>query len=397
MGENLDEVLENRNLTVQITYYANGGKFENNSFEKDLYYQANTKALNIGIVNPTSGSVTVTRNNYKILGWCYVESVTDEEKGLCTLGEEFDFSQPLTEGEKIILGAKWQALNGLKVVMACDEGETILVDKEANKVPEGKDSFKNGDVIGEIAYDSKDSVSVSASAPEKKLFSVANKTHTFYGYFWDAECTDPVTGTIKRGEEQQTVYAKYLKGNWTFVSTALDVTKMLSDVGEGKRYWIRNDIDCSSINGAPLGALNAEIQGNGFALKNLTFNKSLEGSDNKAAMLGDIGSNAKIENLKIENATMNVTLKTAAVVADVYFLFTSKAAGATVTNVTVSGTLTIEGPSGAIVENMMDGDTVVYDNCLFGGYATDEEYLQEAGENGFTVLGDKTAFITVDI
>lgn len=396
MGESLDEALENRNLTAQITYYANGGKFENNAYAKNLYYEANTKALNIGVVNPTSGSVTVTRNNFKLLGWYHVERVTDEAKGLCELGDEFDFSQPLQKGDNFMLAAKWQALVGVKVILACDEDAMLYVDKDASKVPEA-DSFENGDVLGEIDYDSKDQVSVSSSTPEKKLFSVKDKTHTFFGYYWDAECTQPITGAIKRGEEQTTIYAKYIEGDWTFVSTSSDVNAMFNDMKAGKRYWLKNDIDCSSIKRATLTNFNAEIQGNGFALKNLNMTKSLEGSDTVASMLGNIGASAKIENLKIENVNIEITLKTSSVSASVYFLFASKAAEATVTNVTVSGTLLIKGPNGAIVENMMEEDVIVYDNCLFGGYATDDAYLAEAGTNEFVVEGDKTTFVTVDI
>ena len=117
MGESLEEVLETRDLSPRVTYYANGGLFESNNGVKDLYYPTGAKALDIGKINPTSGSISISRSGFEIVGWCIAEQV-DEETGLCTLGDEWDFTTQLKEGEHIKLAAKWRALVGLQVVMA---------------------------------------------------------------------------------------------------------------------------------------------------------------------------------------------------------------------------------------------------------------------------------------
>lgn len=396
MGESLDEALATRDLTAQVTYYANGGLFENNAKVKNIYYSTGSKALHIGEVNPTSGSIDISRAGYELAGWYHVDKITDEKNGLCELGDEVDFSTPLAEGEHWTIAAKWRALVGLKVVMVCDAGATIAVDK-AIDLKEGVTSFKNGDVIGEIGYDSKDTVT-SAATPDVKLFTVKNKTHTFFGYYADAACTKEVSWPIKRGETQQTVYAKYIEGDWTFVKTAREVSQMFAALkgGANKRYWIANDIDCSSLTSVDsITSFGGEIKGNGYTLSNLTFNKSLTAGVNKFAMFGDIQETAKLSDITFTGVKLNATLRPS-MHAQIYVVFTSKAAGATVANVNVSATLTVDAPKGenaSFVDNINGSGAMTYDNCLFGGYTTDEEYVTVSGGNEFVVDGSAEDFV----
>ena len=400
MGESLDEVLETRNLSPHVTYYANGGLFESNSAVKDLYYPIGAKALDIGNINPTSGSVDVTRSGFELAGW-YIATKVDTETGLCELGEEWDFSTELEEGEHIILAAKWRALVGLKVVMVCDAGDKISIEKKVeNDATLKGEAFKNGDVIGEIAYDSKDSIS-SAATPDTRLFTVKGKTHTFYSYYWDAACTQEISWPIERGEEQLTVYAKYIKGDWTFVKTADDVYKMFNALkgGAKKSYWICNDI--SYAKGLVLEGMVSfagEIQGNGYTIDGLKFSKQQLTQGNKFSMFGDIKETAKISNLTLTNVSVSLKLRPNSHV-NAYLVFVSKAAGATISNVSISmakeNAFIIESPTTSFIDNINGTGTATYVNCLYGGYATDAEYVAESEEAGFKVAGNPAEFITI--
>ena len=400
MGESLDEVLDTRDLSPHVTYYANGGLFESNNAVKDLYYSTGSKALNIGTVNPISGSVDIKRDGFEIVGWCIAESV-DEETGICVLGEEWDFSTELQEGEHIILGAKWRALVGLKVVMVCDTGDTIAVDKKVeNDATLQAETFKSGDVIGEIAYDSKDTVT-SAATPDTRLFTVKDKTHTFFGYYLDAECTQEVSWPLTRGEEQQTVYAKYIKGDWTFVKTADDVYKMFNALkgGAKKSYWLCNDIVYTkSVALDGMTSFAGEIQGNGYTISGLKFNKSLTQGVNKFSIFGDIKETAKISDLTLENVSVSLKLRPN-IHTQVYLAFMSMETGATVSNVTIAMAetdgLVIDGPDTSFVDNINGTGTENYESCLYGGYEADAEYIAESAGQGFTVMGAPAEFITI--
>ena len=336
MGESLEEALATRNLSPRVTYYANGGLFESNSAVKDLYYPTGAKALNIGVVNPTSGSVDIERDGFELAGWCFVKKVVDEKTGVCELGDDVDFSQPLKEKEHWVIAAKWRALVGLKVVLVCDEGETIAVDKAMDGLKEGVTSLKNGDTIGEISYDSKDTVT-SAATPDLRLFTVKDKTHTFFNYYMDAACTKEVTWPIKRAEEQQTVYAKYIKGNWSFVKTADDVYKMFAGLksGEKKSYWICNDIEYTkSAKVETISTFNGEIRGNGYTINGLTFGKELA-QGNVFSIFGDVKATAKISDLNLTGISVSLKLRPS-IHTQVYLVFSSIEAGAGISNVKLS-------------------------------------------------------------
>lgn len=400
MGESLDEALATRNLSPRVTYYANGGLFESNSAVKDLYYPTGAKALNIGVVNPTSGSVDISRDGFELAGWYFVEKVVDEKTGVCELGDEVDFTQPLKEKEHWVIAAKWRALVGLKVVLVCEDGETLAVDKAMDGLKEGVTSLKNGDVIGEISYDSKDTVT-SAATPDLRLFTVKDKTHTFFNYYMDAACTQEVAWPIKRAEEQQTVYAKYIKGDWSFVKTADDVYKMFAALkgGASKSYWLCNDIEYTKTSAVEtINSLKGEIKGNGYTISGLTFSRELS-QGNTFSIFGDVKAAAKISDLNLTNISISLKLRTS-IHTNVYLVFASMEAGAGISNVKLSfkeNGVAIDCPNRednkSYVDNINGTGTAVYTNCLYGGYNTDADYLTATESKGFTVTGNMEEII----
>ena len=82
-----------------------------------------------------------------------------------------------------------------------------------------------------------------------------------------------------------------------------------------------------------------------------------------------------------------------------YLVFLSKAAGAAISQVTISMAETdafvIDGPDTSFVDNINGAGTAVYTSCLYGGYETDAEYVAEAAGQGFTVVGSAEEFITI--
>ena len=383
-GESFDEVIAGKNLVAQVTYYSNGGSFEGTSTQKDLYYQSGKKALNIGVVTPSNGSVEIARNNYVFDGWYYAvldeegkPIYADEDKKLYQLGDKVDFSVPLQEGDHWIVVAKWLAAVKVNVVLVCDKDASIPV-----KVKEGEEaiSYKNGDVVEVRPYDTADQVVNPGDG--KAPFSMSGKDYTFVDYYADAACTKLVQWPIKKQEEDVNVYAKYIKGEWEVVRTPKDVSDMFNSISAGKRYWLVKDVDVTGRKISAKSTFDGEIQGNGYTISNLSVQKSKITGGSTVSLFGDIQATAVIENLTLANLQMDYSLQSSPV--SIYYAFASIAEGAKIANVKLSGKMTVTKGEGHIITTFGDG----YANCLYGGYASDAEYLEQTGGKGCVVEGN---------
>ncbi len=389
LNVSLEGKIEKLDLKAHVTYYANGGTFESDAVTKEMYYKDNTLPLDIG--NPdvaiTSGTANISRNNYDLVGWCYAvldgndnPKFEDEANGLYKLGEPVDFTKKLQSGERLHFVAKWQAKVEVKVRLVFDgeAGEKIYsADKE-------DEAFANGDVVDTRVYNTEDKVVKKETAP----FSVKNQTHTFLNYYADEECTTPVAWPIVKQEgqtEDVTIYAKYIKGDWNILRVKADVNEMFANVAEGKRYYLAQDIDVSGLTINARKDFNGELQGNNHVISNLKVEKTGIPAGEAVAMFGAIGESAVIENVTFANVTMTYTVKKEATA--IYFVFSSIHANAKITNVKLSGTMTIS------VEDVMNGvgnmQNGNYSTSLYGGY-TNAEYA-----GGFSVEGDPAEFITI--
>lgn len=389
LTDGLEDVLSDRNLTAQVTYYANGGAFGNNVKEKNFYYPENAKAINISQTSITSGSIKIERAGYELVGWYFVELdgngqpvFENEEEGVYKLEDEVNFNQLLQKGDHWIVAAKWRALVGIKVVMVCEEGATVEVGQAKDGITAGATSFTNGDEIGELSYSSKGVANLSTALPDSKLFTVKDKAFTFLSYYMDAACTVPAPNSVTRGEEDITIYAKYLTGNWNLVKEAGDLSDMFK--GKAENYYLVNDIDYTGKGLIqPSKDFKGVIQGNGHTISNLKIGKTLLASDTQISMFGNIAQGAKIENITFENVTMEYTAKTE-LFPEIYGVFTSLAEDATIENVTIRGTLSFSGPGQSAASNMMSG----YTHCLFGGYASDAVYTADGFKVRLTIDGN---------
>ena len=74
-------------------------------------------------------------------------------------------------------------------------------------------------------------------------------------------------------------------------------------------------------------------------------------------------------------------------------VFLSLHSQAQISNVHITGTMRIEiaSKNPITIENMKNG----LENCLYGGYANDEAYKTNSGNQGFIVHGDVNEFITL--
>lgn len=400
-----EELIEAEGYVASVCYYANGGKINEDSV-RELYYKAGTKALEIGVVNPTSGKLALTRMNYTFGGWYFVQLdndgnpvFEDETKTTPKLTDEkADFSVAMKDGDRWFVGAKWIADTKVFIQLVCEEGETLHVRETISGVTTEKD-YKNGDVVRAIDYESD-----GIAKPPSALFNIPDKTHTFLAYYTDPECTQLSEGAWKKQEGDVTIYAKYITGEWKIVKTTSDLRSMFNNRSSGYKYWLFNDIDASSLqvtavsyNAAAIG-FDCEIRGNGYKISGLKVNKSNIGNGEYVSIFGAIGENAKFTDVTFEN--LKVTYNANGSNVALYFVFSDIADGAQITNVNISGTVTISKSNSTQIDNMYADDGYVYDNCLFGDGTnesyTDAEYVAASGGTGFIVAGNAQDFVIIN-
>lgn len=403
LGETLEEALASRNLTVSVTYYANGGQFTSNSQDVcKLYYEADNLPLNIGaggsredyesggaaFSGPITAENAVNRKYYEFLGWYHAqkdengaylkeEIKSDDGKTVKSViyyatEELVDFKQTLPKGDYVFV-AKWREIPKFVVQLVCDTPDVEMSVKGICDEMKEKTSLKHGDTVRTFRFDENgktDSIDISAAPFTADGYTLIN-------YYYDEACTQPLSGTITRGEmnEDKTVYLRVATGVWTVVKNANDFNK----VNWGKadaRYWIANDINASSLaSKVPPSTVACEVQGNGFTISGMTYKRAGIGKTDKVSLFGEIQATAKIENLTFADLKITYEIKIVPNENDggsIYTVFTSLSESATITNVRLTGTMSISKASTA-------GDLDKSAIRCFGGYATDEDYTDENG------------------
>ncbi len=387
VGASLENTISSRDLTAHVTYYSNGGEFEGTPDKKEMYFKEGSKALDIGTINPLNGTATVSRNNYQLVGWYYAvldedgnPTFEDEAKKVYKLGDKVDFTVPLQSGDHWQIVAKWSmnVMLNVKLVLEDETAEIPVAVKEG----ETPVSYGDGEIVQKRQYSNSGKVENPGDG-EEPFEKAVTADYTFVDYYMDEECKVPVSWPIVKTDDQAedgVVYAKYIKGTWNVLRNYVDVNEMLDAFGEGNKYYLAKNIDVldrCTYYPKENATFKDEIQGNGFAIKNLSVVKGQDDpleSNESVSLFGAIASTAKIENLQLTDLSISYTVKRTP--AYVYFVFTSIEEGATVSNVRLSGSMRVAKPVGESIAKR-----------LYGDYATDEAYLQASGGNGFTVDG----------
>ncbi len=387
LNETLDDIIAANNLKARVTYFSNGGNFGNEELHvKEMYFRDQSKALNIGFTNLTSGSLEIARDDYALIGWYKAELNDDGKvvyedgtvyedgadydltKNIKASDELFDFSKPLSKGEHHYLCAKWQKDVKLLVKAALESGETITYNSGGTTI-----TYSSGDELGQFGF----GVSGTVSRPGD-ILSASNMTErfTFVEYYLEPECENIVTFPLSmpEGDEDLVIYAKYIKGVWSIVKTPNDVANMFTSQSLNS-YFIR-DIDCSGISAVNnMNYFSGKIEGNGYTVRNLKVKTNGYLRSGEAAVFGEIAPTAAIKNITFENLTFSCQVANNANL-ELYFVFKKLNEGAVISDVTVGGKLSIVNlGTGALVTNLYKNDEYSgSDHWLFGGFETDSLY-----------------------
>lgn len=422
-----EEIKAEYNLNASVTYYANGGCFNKvpESTEITLWMDASVEAYPFEIpsdnkqLNAQSphqldkGSMLVTRDRYIFDGW--YEAVIDENTGkpavdgkgaVVILPEnKVNFSKPLAMGKEMHLVAKWIPIQKVEIHVVSDVTFTATVQSITEDMELEKDSndvtvvveksVKNGDVVHLASYSTTESkVDLGSMA-----FPASNaKGATFVDFYFDEACTQVIQRedlslypTDEDGNRK--IYAKYIAGDWTLLSTANDITtKLFKENNVTGNFYLRNDIDMGVLAGgvSPRASFAGTIIGNGHTISNLkvVVSSTTIGENGVYSIFGTLKSGAKISDLTMENWTMSVTTKPSTGSVSAYFFASNVDKGATLTfdKVTIKGgALSVQKAESCTITNVYWVEDATQENggywsnttYLFGGVSNDQAFLSE--------------------
>ena len=400
IGEkSLDDLLKEEQISADVTYYANGGSFNNRPSSVKKYFGISFKnGGDFAYAYPIAEQGTehtIGRTDYVFDGWYYAELDengevvwADEAKTTPVISnKKAEFPLKVYKDEHIHLCAVWT--EDVKV-------EFYLVSEIEVSGKDGK-VYKNGDLLSLETFGASSSVDFSNKIPLESTNASCLQIYT------DIDCITPLTQKVNKPTDGENVklYAKYIEGVWIFVRNSTDVKAMFKGIDKASNaYYLLNDIDCGTQTEDGVNAFKcdmpysfeATIKGNGYKVSNVYFEESgITPQYGTMGAFGELCSTANVSNFTLENVTINYTMRSAAnaQVFTAFALFSSVEDGAeqsvvfdnfAINNLTFNITLS----SKDSISNApnVEGE---YDKThfLFGGYNTDAEFLATFG--GFTV------------
>ncbi len=344
-------------IQASVYYDANGGIFDNNQTEKTIGYLAGTLPLNIGVQNLTNGSVGIKRDGYRFCGWYLAQTdasgkaLTDTDGKTVLLGDAFDFTKRLEDGQEISLYAKWEKDKSLSVILA----GTDLTKTDGTTVA-------TGSVIKELSFVNG---SVSEYGDLAGAIGVSDREYTFIAYYTDAACTELVKWPISTSEEEiAPVYAKFVSGQWEKVSTPEEAIKMFENAMGPDKYMVIADIDLGGkqVTTSSRSSFMATIDGGGHTISNFTL--TLDNVDVKGvSMFGTLSKSASVTDLSLRDVDLQIALRNG-VMTQIYFLFGNIEDGAVVSGLQVQGKMTLKYGTDALATNIQPNS---HDAWVIGG------------------------------
>lgn len=437
---------------VKITYYANGGKFgtSNNYIPLELFVkndpaESNYNAAGVPFmdIRESGTSYTVRYDIAHVLGGWYVAdtySAGDAHEGEIKYYATFDgkdeavfpkydakgnpvydsgdgrpafaregvdeivqernvrvvasdvqvtSARRVKADEPLVVCAVWKP--ALKVVyLLKTENGAQYEDAKGNK-------YGDGDEVG-FGYFSGDSLKPS----EPCSFIDA----TYRASYFDADCTGDAIENLNRSdvtfddpEDPKTyIYAKYIDGaNWKFVTQNQQSVSQLFNglMSSENKFYIEENIDCSKFTAKFMLKndtmnMRATIQGNGHTISNLSFElPGTAAQGRQYSIFGTLSKDAEIYDLKLSGITVNFNT---GVNISYYAMWSKMEEGATLQGLEAENITATINPYGKVtVTNAQQGNR---NNWLFGGVASDLEFLAAQGDEKVKVGGENTLIIT---
>ena len=300
-----EQSFEGKNI---VTFELQGGilGYGTASTDTNIYYAYEPGSY---ILEPEKlTNYTINRTGYVFTGW-----YTDTE---CTT--KWDFKTPFTQAELTLYAGWTEAISYTYSVYYVDEVTNTPV------------------LLG--VYDN---IEYGATFSDWRGFANTRSGYTAMNFYSDAALTTlwDNTDQFERGgvDKDVPVYVGYIKGEYNLVST---YDQFVSAIKAGKNVYLMNDIACGGKD-LSFGTYNGEIAGNGHTVSGFNVPKSGTTMNPACAIFTKLGATAKIENVSFTDATYTYTgVNQSAKSFKVAALAVSSEGGATLNNVTITGTIT---------------------------------------------------------
>ena len=302
-----DDALEGKYI---VTFEVNGGilNFGTSSTNSKINFAYHPGTY---VKDPsTIANYSISRNGYDFTGW-----YTSSE---CKENEKWDFTKTL-DVENLVLYAGWEKSIRHTYDVCFVDGENV-------------------NILGSYKVNAGDKFD------DWREFASKRDGYTSIGYYQDPECLIPWDNSFAHpGGDTDcniSVYAKYIEGEWVLVD---NYNKLKSAVTSGNVY-LMCDIDCDGAELFFTKEFNKVFEGNGYTVSNFKVKKSGTIINPSLAVFQSLGQDAVIKNVEFDNVTYEFfdiaeSTDKVEVVANVAALAVNIKAGATVDNVSISGTL----------------------------------------------------------
>ncbi len=331
---------------VKVEYYLEGGTWDNDKDVVYQYYQFKEGTTNLikSLQSLATTEQQLTRSGYDFIGWFK----TKNEDG--TYSDEWDFSRDKVDDNGVVLYASWKrSVKYTYKIYDYDDPTTCLYTREVN---EGV-GFKN-----------------SYAANLKAGYTLVAVYDSEFNA-WDTNFKHPGSSAEVEGETEVAVivYAKYVEGSYTVVSTA---SELITAASSGQSIYLTNDID---MDGKSLTFNNYRktFCGNGYTISNFVVSYESTNSDLVAdfeddskqsltiSLFGNM-TDATIKDVVFDNVSIDVKTTNSKIYQIYVAPIAISATNSTISNVTINGTITItKTPTGVEVKIAEDAVYKVYD------------------------------------
>ena len=314
---------DGENYTVSVKYDANGGTFTTNTsvivdsyniseMEKDTDGQVGIALLPPDAEMRGNDAFSAVKNGYFLAGW-YSERIESKD----------------AEGNTIYTySGRWDFENGLLEVDASKEytsTEPILT-LYAAWVPQFEIEYytrDTGELLASAVFDptTQSEISIPALSEETGAVDMFNfptrDGYTFDKVYYDEAGAEQITtatiahtGTVdyETGTALNPVmklYVDWLEGEWYHIYTA---EQFVDNASVNGSYIIHADLDFTEEiwpSSLMHGTYAGTIQGNGYKMKNITFEQT-NNSKNNSGLFGQLAETASISDITFENVSFTI-------------------------------------------------------------------------------------------
>ncbi len=359
--------------TVGIRFDAGGGRLKGREEVSivELYHPDNISTAadgteGIKILDPDdarrgdAARLKPDRTGYFLAGWyCERQEVTDADGNVSyTYSKKWDFEKDVfvVDPDKeydpnepaMTLYAAWIPYFNYEFYAKDENGNTVQIGEDKNE--DGQIDPTKLINLNIPTWDID-----SGEMDYKNFLSLDGKT--FSAAYADEAMTQPLTATINAREQYVDyekgiattntikVYTEWMDGEWFKIYTAKQFVENSKLNGN---YIICADLDFAKVrwkSTLSIGTFKGTIcteNDQVFKFSNISAMQS--GSNNNQGLFGVLGESATIQNISFENLTYTINTSTSLKLDTNFGTFAGQiVAGATVENVTVNGTLKIEG------------------------------------------------------